>query len=180
MFVSPSQSRWPLSESLHQDLDAASRCDLPVLISVDSTSIATALAYRIHAASARSAAPIVVMDAARTTPWMQDGLFAQLRGLQTDGRSPGGTLLVTRVDRMPLPVQRGLLRFMDLDAPGRVPPARIIAAARRSAFRRIEGGQFSEALFYRLNAIHICLGRLSKALTETSRLQARAHVAAQR
>jgi anaerobic nitric oxide reductase transcription regulator len=178
MFVSPSQPRWPLSESLHQDVDAACRSDLPVLISVDSTLIATALAYRIHAGSARSAAPIVVMDAARTTLRMQDLLFERLRGIQTDSQLPGGTLLVTRVDRMPLPVQRGLLRFMDLGESGRVPPARIIAAARRSAFRRIEGGQFSEALFYRLNTIHICLGRLGKALAETSAARAREPAAA--
>ena len=174
MFVSPSQPRWPLTESLHQDLDAACRSDLPVLISVDSTSLATALAYWIHAGGARSAAPIVVMDASRMTLRMQDGLFERLRG------SPGGTLLVTRVDRMPLPVQRGLLRFMDLGESGRVPPTRIIAAARRSAFRRIAGGRFSEALFYRLNAIHICLGRLGKALAETSGAPIRETVAAQR
>ena len=109
MFVIQSHPQWPLTESLHQDLDAACRCDLPVLISVDSTAIATALAYRIHAGSLRAAAPIVVMDASRTTLRIQDRLFERLRALQTDGPATGATLLVTRVDRMPLPVQRGLL-----------------------------------------------------------------------
>jgi two-component system response regulator FlrC len=153
---------WSSDASLQDDLQAASECDLPVLISIDSGSVAMALARWIHERSLRAAVPIVMIDAATTTAPYQSRFLDDLHASANAwGRSTGTTLLVTHIERMSPPVQEDMLRFMDrCDGVVGGRPVRVIATARQSTFTCVQGGRFREDLFYRLNVIHIRLGRL--------------------
>jgi len=83
---------------------------------------------------------------------------AEVRDALREGA--GGTLFLDRINMMSAQVQAHLMSWLDEDltdpvAPDRPRRARLITATSSPLFPRVSAGTFHEALFYRLNVIHL-------------------------
>jgi transcriptional regulator with GAF, ATPase, and Fis domain len=132
------------------------------------------LAKRIHAKSARSDAPFVVVDST-TIPenLLESELFGHERGAFTgaDRQKIGrielahqGTLFLDEVGELPISAQVKLLRVLQDKTFNRVggnrtikSDFRLIAATSRDLAAEVADGRFREDLYYRLNVIPIHL-----------------------
>lgn len=115
-----------------------------------------ALASRIHDASPRAVRPCVQVAARELPP--EPGVLSETcsKLLETVA---GGTLLVSDVEEMTLPVQAV---FMELlaelqQARAAMPPLRLVTGTSVSLHDRVEAGEFSALLFYRLNVLHLVI-----------------------
>jgi len=86
----------------------------------------------------------------------------------------GGTLFLTEIGDMPLPLQVKLLSVLDdreffpLGGEKKVKvDVRIIAATHRPLKKRVAAGEFREDLYYRLNVLHLHLPPLRERETDT-------------
>lgn len=146
----------------------AAACDAPVLISAYSLDAVRPLAFRIHSRSARRHAPFIRLDGASVSEGRGAELFADVsRQLACDPAGPdaGGTVLLTRVDHLPLDAQQELLHFMERHDGADAAFVRVIAATNRPLLDDVQDGRFNRDLYYRLNVIHIVLTGLSDRAT---------------
>jgi formate hydrogenlyase transcriptional activator len=128
------------------------------------------LASAIHASSARSSRPFVVLDCTAIPPSLVESeLFGHVKGAFTGaidrrvGRfeiANGGTLFLDEIGELPLETQVKLLRVLqeqEFEPVGssktvRV-DVRIIAATNRDLAEEVRAGRFRSDLFFRLNVV---------------------------
>lgn len=136
------------SSRIWEHVELSARCDAPVLISCDERVDATAIGLWIHGRSQRQAGPFVVLDSRTLDPDVQ---------FESVGRAQGapGTLFLTHLEAMPLGTQSRLCQFLERREMRDPSMFRVVAAADRLVFARVQAGQIREDLFYRLNVIHI-------------------------
>jgi CBS domain-containing protein len=151
------------------DRAIAAHSDLCVLITSDHSGARNEYARSIHSAGPRRSGPFVEFDCGlsnmagdrqRPTAAVDDDVAASCRHRFHAAR--GGTLFLDRIELMGQDVQALLMSLLSERVLRRgVPVAkgdgepRIIAGATRSLITAISVGTFNEALFYRLNAVHI-------------------------
>jgi len=146
--------------------------DISVLIVGESGTGKELVANAIHAASTRSKQPLVVVNCGAIPEGiLESELFGHEKGAFTGaiGARKGyfemadhGTIFLDEIGEMPLATQVKLLRILENKDFMRVGgtrlqsvDVRVIAATNKDLTKAVEGGEFREDLFYRLNAIHI-------------------------
>jgi len=145
----------------------AERVDTHVLISGERSADSELIARQIHAGSRRCSAPFVVLHCSGLT---DDSIESALFGRMPEFGTPpttgclvdanGGSLLIDEIGELSCRVQERMLQFLEQprslvrDA-GRVADVRILAATTENLHARVVDGTFLEALFYRLNVIHL-------------------------
>jgi DNA-binding NtrC family response regulator len=166
---------------VQQDLEAAARSDLNVLITGGDALSREFLARRIHGDSDRQDRAFVVLDR-QAAAEMFGKPAAQLPCeclSEVDQRRPGpkdqgfgGTLLIEEVGDLSWDQQTELLWYLERRAvetqAGAAGDARIITASSYRLLDRIASTEFCPDLFYRLNLIHVVFplgARPSKAQT---------------
>ena len=132
------------------------------------------LAAAIHAASARSQAPMATVNCpSLSAELMESELFGHAKGSftgatqSTVGRvsyAEGGSIFLDEIGDFPLPLQPKLLRFIQDkmyervgDPNTRKADTRIIAATNHDLDAMVESGTFRRDLLYRLNVITVTL-----------------------
>jgi len=153
---------------------------LPVLAQTDASVLITGetgtgkdkVAEILHKKSARSRFPFVKINCgALPLDLLESELFGHVKGSFTGAtrNKPGmfkladkGTLFLTEIGDMPLPLQVKLLsvlddrQFVPVGAEEKVSvDVRIIAATHRPLREQVRQGQFREDLYYRLNVLHL-------------------------
>jgi DNA-binding NtrC family response regulator len=138
---------------VRQDLEAAARSDVNVLITGGDPVSREFMARRIHGRSDRQDRPFVVLDRRAA---------ADMFGRATLERTCVGTLMFEEVADLSMEQQTELLSYLErravradgihTDAPS---APRIITASHHLLFDRIASSGFRPDLFYRLNLIHV-------------------------
>ena len=122
----------------------------------------------LHGWSQRSAAPFVVVSAARMTP---ERVEEELFGVEESGdvvrpglleQAHGGTLFLDEIADMPLATQGRILRVLTEQSFNRVGgtrvvkvDVRVVSATARDLKDEIGEGRFREDLYYRLNVVPV-------------------------
>jgi PAS domain S-box-containing protein len=142
------------------------------------------IAEAIHKRSNRAAKPFIKINCgALPESLLESELFGYVKGAFTGAvkdkpgmfrLAQGGTLFLTEIGDMPLPLQVKLLSVLDdreffpLGGEKKVQvDVRIIAATHRPLKERVAEGLFREDLFYRLNVLHLHLPPLRERETDT-------------
>lgn len=128
----------------------------------------------LHAWSPRTAAPFVVVSAARMTP---ERVEEELFGVEDGGeltrpglleQAHGGTLFLDEIADMPITTQAKILRVLTDQSFARVGgqrtvkvDVRVVSATARHLPDEIGGGRFREDLYYRLNVVPVHLPPLA-------------------
>lgn len=160
--------------SLRTQLDRwsrAARSAAPVLILGEEGSGRSSLARAVHAASGRD--PRVESDLGLIQPTLFEGeLFGYLKGAFTgaeaarDGlvaRAEGGTLVLDRIEELPMALQPKLLRLLaesrytPLGGRERVSNVRFVSIGSPELPERVRRGIFRSDLYYRLEVLAIRL-----------------------
>ena len=148
--------------------------DVPLLIHGETGSGKEAFAKAVHQASQRAGKAFVALNCgAIPESLIESELFGYRGGSFTGARkegmqgklqqADGGTLFLDEIGDMPLALQTRLLRVLEdrMVVPiGGEPQAvnvRIISATHRNLQERVQGGDFREDLYYRLNGLEIAL-----------------------
>lgn len=141
------------------------------------------VARAVHEASARAAAPLVVVDCASLPEALfESELFGHERGSFTGAHAnkaglveaaSGGTLFLDEVGDIPLAMQVKLLRLLESGTYRRVgstdlrrTDVRVVAATHRDLQGMVAAGSFREDLFYRLSTFPIHLPSLRERLED--------------
>lgn len=155
-----------------QMIDKLSRSQAPVYISGESGSGKELAARLIHASSVRRDGPFVPVNCgAIPESLMESEFFGYKKGAFTGAlqdregffhAANGGTLFLDEVADLPLPMQVKLLRAIQEKKVRLVGSTqeenvdvRIISATHRNLSQMMEGGQFRQDLYYRLNVIEL-------------------------
>ncbi|MDR3630624.1 MAG: sigma 54-interacting transcriptional regulator [Desulfocapsaceae bacterium] len=150
------------------------RTDASILITGETGTGKDLIAEAIHKASKRGRHPFIKINCgALPETLLESELFGHVRGSFTGAikDKPGmfklaqdGTIFLTEIGDMPLPLQVKLLSFLDdrefypIGGDKKIQvDVRIIAATHRSLRDQVEQGNFREDLFYRLNVLHMHL-----------------------
>jgi two-component system response regulator AtoC len=148
------------------------------------------VARAIHAASRRCASPFVKVNCAAIPPGLLESeLFGHEKGAFTGAhrRKPGqfeyareGTIFLDEIAELPLALQSKLLhvlqdlRFSRVGGEGTIDvDVRVVAATNRDLEAALARGEFREDLYYRLNAVEICIPPLRDRKEEILVLAAR-------
>lgn len=140
-------------------------------------------ARTLHALSARSAGPFVVVECGGLNATLATAtLFGHTRGAFTGavsdspgllGAANGGTLFLDEVSALPLELQPLLLRALETrtyqrvgDTQRRQSDFRIVAATRANLMVEIEQGRFRADLYYRISAVTLDLPPLRSRLDD--------------
>ena len=168
--------RSTVMNQLRQAIDRVAPTNSRVLI-IGSSGAGKELAARsIHAASARSSGPFMVINAAAITP---ENMEIELFGVEAgEGRARkvgaleeahGGTLFIDEITDMPRETQNKILRvlvdqnFQRVGGGTRVHvDVRIISSTGRDIEAEIRAGRFREDLFHRLSVVPIRVPPLSE------------------
>lgn len=149
-------------------VEAATRCDVRVLLEGESGTGKELVARAIHHFSKRKKQPFVAVDCgAISENLIESELFGHVKGAFTGAAADrpglftaadGGTLLMDEITNLPLEMQAKLLRVLQ---EGEVRPlgsnqtrqvdVRVIAACSMPLAQAVEAGHFREDLYYRLN-----------------------------
>jgi DNA-binding NtrC family response regulator len=134
---------------MEADIACAVGCDLNVLITGEKGVGKKSVAHRIHRQSVHASGPLIV---ARSPGLLElsDAFDAAL--LEA---FPDGAALLENPERLSREMQSRLQRFVDRSADGS--QVRFITATTNDLFELVRSRQFSESLFYRLNAIHLVI-----------------------
>jgi transcriptional regulator with PAS, ATPase and Fis domain len=142
------------------------------------------VAEAIHQRSSRAGHPFIKINCgALPEPLLESELFGYVKGAFTGAvkdkpgmfrLAQGGTLFLTEIGDMPLPLQVKLLSVLDdreffpLGGEKKIKvDVRIIAATHRPLKQRVAAGEFREDLYYRLNVLHLHLPPLRERETDT-------------
>jgi DNA-binding NtrC family response regulator len=160
---------------LRNDVAAASRADVNVLIVGEAGVGKQIIARNIHDAGSRCGHPFVAMSCASIPEGLLESeLFGHVRGSFAGAyrdkpgltvQSDRGTLFLNEIDGMPRRLQSLFLRFVETGAATptgssrseRRTNVRIITAASRSLAHAIAAGDFRDDLYYRLNVIRLTI-----------------------
>jgi transcriptional regulator with PAS, ATPase and Fis domain len=161
----------PAAVEVKRQARRAAQTSSPVLLLGETGTGKELLAHAIHAASARSAGPLISLNIAAVPDTLLEAEFfgvapGAYTGADRKGRdgkfrlAHGGTLFLDEIGDMPLGLQAKLLRALQ---EGEIEPlgsnklvpfdARVIAATSRDLARLVREGGFREDLFYRLNVL---------------------------
>ncbi len=158
----------PAMKELFNALQRVAATDATVLVTGETGTGKELIARSLHAASARSAKPLVRVNcAAIPGTLMESEFFGHERGAFTgatsrrEGRfalADGGTIFLDEVAELPLDLQAKLLRVLqegEFEPLGstqtRKVDVRVVAATNRDLTAMVREGKFREDLFYRLN-----------------------------
>ena len=142
------------------------------------------VAEAIHKRSSRASKPFIKINCgALPESLLESELFGYVKGAFTGAvkdkpgmfrLAQGGTLFLTEIGDMPLPLQVKLLSVLDdreffpLGGEKKIKvDVRIIAATHRPLKERVAAGEFREDLYYRLNVLHLHLPPLRERETDT-------------
>jgi len=142
------------------------------------------VAEAIHQRSNRAGKPFIKINCgALPESLLESELFGYVKGAFTGAvkdkpgmfrLAQGGTLFLTEIGDMPLPLQVKLLSVLDdreffpLGGEKKIKvDVRIIAATHRPLKQRVAAGEFREDLYYRLNVLHLHLPPLRERETDT-------------
>jgi DNA-binding NtrC family response regulator len=159
-----------------EDLMIAVQSDASVLITSQRADERRNCARSIHVEGSRRAGPWVEFDCGahhvlradrRPTIREDDAVASELR--RRFGAAFGGTVFLDRIDMMSNSIQGCLtflldekIRHRDADVPDNRIAPRLVTGASASVLAAISAGTFSEALFYRLNVIHLDFRLISR------------------
>ena len=164
----------PEMERVFRLLPGIAQTDSSVLVTGETGTGKDLLAEAIHNASGRAKGPFVKVNCgALPESLLESELFGHQKGAFTGAseNKPGrfrlahnGTLFLTEVGDLPLPLQVKLLTFLDDkiihplgSTRGVHVDVRIIAATHRDLRRMVREGRFREDLLYRLNVVRFHL-----------------------
>lgn len=164
----------PKMESLFQLLPSVAQTDSSVLITGETGTGKDLVAEAIHQSSDRAKGPFVKVNCGALPETLLEGeLFGHVKGAFTgavenkSGRfklAHNGTLFLTEIGDLPLPLQVKLLSFLDdktfYPLGGAKPvkvDVRIIAATHRNLEEMVANRMFREDLLYRLNVVRMHL-----------------------
>ncbi|MDX9835647.1 MAG: sigma 54-interacting transcriptional regulator [Desulfobulbus sp.] len=160
------------------------RTEASVLITGETGTGKDKIAEAIHQRSSRAGKPFIKINCgALPESLLESELFGYVKGAFTGAvkdkpgmfrLAQGGTLFLTEIGDMPLPLQVKLLSVLDdqeffpLGGEKKVQvDVRIIAATHRPLKDRVAAGLFREDLFYRLNVLHLHLPPLRERDSDT-------------
>ncbi len=156
------------SRNLDQDIEAAARTNINLLITGGDWMSRKSLAEQVHRRSMPIASPLTVVDRRLASelfdgPELAGSPLELIGGVERLAVFMGHTTwLIEEVGDLSLRQQTGLLRFLEhRDHPSSpllaTYPPRLITATDYWLFDRVAASQFLPDLFYRLNMIHIVL-----------------------
>jgi DNA-binding NtrC family response regulator len=165
------------SEAMQPVLELIARVatsDANVLISGENGSGKGTVARALHAASARSARPLVTVNAGGLSEGVfESELFGHVKGAFTDAKADrvgrfeladAGTLFLDEIANVPMALQPKLLRVLETGDFERVGSSRtrrvdvrILSATNADLRGEVAAGRFRQDLFFRLNTIEIPL-----------------------
>ncbi len=146
--------------------------DANVLITGENGSGKGTLAQALHAASHRSAKPLVTVNAGGLSEGIfESELFGHVKGAFTDAKTDrvgrfeladGGTLFLDEIANVPLNLQPKLLRVLETGEFERVGSSRtrkvdvrIVSATNADLHGEVAAGRFRQDLLFRINTIEI-------------------------
>lgn len=158
--------------ALLQAIEAATHCDVRVLLEGESGTGKELIARAIHRFSSRSNQPFIAVDCgAIPEHLLESELFGHTKGAFTGAtrdrkgliqEADGGTLFIDEIANLPLEMQSKFMRFLQ---EGEVRPVgenipqkvnlRIVSASSRSLRGLAEEDKFREDLFFRLHVYPI-------------------------
>ncbi len=148
----------PVSQSAAPGLDSdeeealAARHPVALLISGQAGDEVATIARRIHAMQFGEAAPFVTVQA-RAFPRHSQTLQRHLA--KPMATAAGGSIFISDVEEMPIRAQDAFMNVLKEQVFARPTGARLMTGTTVSLLGRVGAGHFSEALFYRLNVIHL-------------------------
>jgi transcriptional regulator with GAF, ATPase, and Fis domain len=169
-------------ELLHS-IEAASRCDVRVLLEGESGTGKELVARAVHHLSARSHNKFVAIDCGAIQPTLVESeLFGHVKGAFTGAsanrkglfeEAHGGTLFMDEINNLPVDMQSMLLRVLqneEIRPVGsnitRKVNVRIIAASSSSLQALVAEKKFREDLYYRLNVYPIIIPPLNERVED--------------
>jgi transcriptional regulator with PAS, ATPase and Fis domain len=164
----------PCMRELREQIAAAARHDVTVLLQGESGTGKEVVSRAIHRLSSRRSEPFVAVNcAAMSETLLESQLFGHEAGAFTGAQkatlgflraADGGTILLDEVGDMGQALQSKLLRALEERAVvpvGGTQPIpldiRVIAATHRDLGQAVQDGAFREDLYYRLNVIRLFL-----------------------
>lgn len=164
--------RSPEMERIFQILPMIAQSDSSVLITGDTGTGKDLLAEAIHQASQRAKGPFIKVNCgALPETLMESELFGHQKGAFTGAieNKPGrfqlahnGTLYLTEIGDLPLPLQVKLLTFLDDrviyplgSTRGFQANVRVVAATHRNLETMVHEGRFRQDLLFRLNVVRL-------------------------
>ena len=165
------------------------RADATVLIRGETGTGKELIARAIHAASARRAAPFVVVDCGAIAPGLiESALFGHEKGSFTGAiknalgafrQAQGGTIFLDELGELPLDLQPKLLRVLQerevqpvgADRPIAV-DVRVVCGTNRDLAAEVAAGAFREDLLYRLQVVEIAVPPLRARKNDIAELAA--------
>lgn len=166
--------RSPQMEQIYRFLPMIAQSDSSVLLTGETGTGKDLVAEAIHQGSPRAKAPFIKVNCgALPATLLESELFGHQKGAFTGAieNKPGrfrmahnGTLFLTEIGDLPLPLQVKLLTFLDDkvvyplgSTKGFLCDVRVIAATHRNLERMVREGTFREDLLFRLNVVRIHL-----------------------
>lgn len=167
----------PQMQEIFELIPILAQTDASVLITGETGTGKDMVAETIHRASKRAHNPFIKVNCgALPESLLESELFGHVRGAFTGATQdkPGmfrladqGTIFLTEIGDLPLPLQIKLLSVLDdhdffpVGGSKKIKvDVRIIAATHRSLRERVEAESFREDLFYRLNVLRLHLPAL--------------------
>lgn len=164
----------PKMQKIFDMIPAMAQTDTSIMITGETGTGKDKIAEILHQKSPRARFPFIKVNCgALPSGLLESELFGHVRGAFTGAtrNKPGmfkladkGTLFLTEIGDMPLPLQVKLLtvlddrQFVPVGGEEKVSvDVRIIAATHRSLRDRVKSGHFRDDLFYRLNVLHFHL-----------------------
>ncbi len=164
----------PKMQAVFEIMPLMARTDASILITGETGTGKDKIAETIHRNSSRGKYQFIKINCgALPRELLESELFGHVKGAFTGALrdKPGmfkladrGTIFLTEIGDMPLPLQVKLLSVLDDRAfypvggeRKETVDVRVIAATHRSLREQVECGAFREDLFYRLNVLHIHL-----------------------
>lgn len=168
---------------LLQAIDAASRCDVRILLEGESGTGKELVARAVHKLSSRSKNKFVAIDCGAIQPnLVESELFGHIKGAFTGAltdrkglleEANGGTLFMDEINNLPFDMQSKLLRVLqdeEIRPVGsnqiRKINVRIITASSVSLWKLVTEKKFREDLYYRLNVYPIFVSPLSERVED--------------
>lgn len=158
----------PVITTLRQTIAKVAPTNSRVLIIGPTGAGKEVVARLIHQGSERAEGPFLIINAASIQP---DNMERELFGVEQNGkvvktglfeRAHGGTLLLDKVDEMPMPTQAKILRvlteqiFLRVGGTKEVEvDVRVISTTGRALQEAIKTNEFREDLFHRLNVVSL-------------------------